>query len=760
MKWPTLPWIQALAYSFPIQLLLLHLRSHLLFLVVWAAPALMIAGLAGRKLGLGLLFLDPEYLGKVSFWSFFFIGFTFAGFVMTWNLTSYLLSAHQFPFLASLAKPFTKFCVNNFIVPVAFLGFYLSSIIRFQDVYEGLPVHATLLHITGLLAGMLVLLVFNGVYFHFTNTDIFAFVRKGLVPADWVKSVVPGRRDANLDYIKQDENCMPVRIYLTETLLYRPVRSVEHYDASMLMRIFRQNHLNALLIQLLSMFMLIGLGSFIEVPWLRIPAGASIFILASLLTALLGAIVYWFSQWWVTALIAGLLLLEFLTGFDTLRAKNKAYGLDYRQRPVLYAYHELEKLCHPDTVALDIAQTILILENWRAKMRRRGLIRPKMVVVCVSGGGLRSAAWTMYSIQRADSLLNGRLMDHATLVTGASGGMIGMAYLRELYLQSRWGAPIDYRDSRYAHRISRDLLNAVAFTTVSNDFFLPWNAFKLEGQRYLKDRGYIFEHQLNENSGRLLDKKLYEYRIPEQQAVIPMMYLTPTIVNDGRRMVISPHGVSFMMTSPIGVHQPDAVEIDAVDFRRLLCRHRPDELRFLTALRMNASYPYVLPTIHLPTTPGIEVMDAGFRDNYGLLSAARFIQVFQKWIQEHTSGVVLVQINTSEKIETISPSEQKGVISSLFNPLDVASQLLSLQEFEQDASIGFVFDLLGTDRFQVIRFLYRPTQHAKVPAAISFHLTRAEKQSLWEAWDLPENQRALQALANALDEKKPFEIPQ
>lgn len=746
-------WLKNTFFSFPLQLLLLHVRSHHLLLAIWIILALIIGGVLGRKLGLWLLFLDPEYLGQVGFWSFFFIGFTLGGFAMTWNLTSYLLSAHYFPFLASLARPFTKFCFNNFIIPAGFFIWYAWLIFHFQTVFEQLPRMDVLINMSGLLAGLGLLFAVNGGYFYFTNSDIWSFVQKGLIPADLVKNVTPGRRDVDVDYIKQDENRIPVHTYLTETFQPRRVRSVKHYDSSILRRIFKQNHLNALLVQLLSMMGLVALGMLIEMPWSRIPAGASIFILASLVTALLGAIVYWFSSWWVTVLIAILALMDFITGFDALRAKNKAYGLDYKTAPAPYSYNDLMDMCSPQQVEQDRQNTLAILENWKDKMARRGNAMPKMAILCVSGGGLRSATWTMHAVQQADSILGGKLMDHTVLITGASGGMIGIAYLRELYLQGRQGAPIDYRDSRYVHYASRDLLNAVAFTTVSNDFFLPWASFKIEGKRYPKDRGYIFERQLNDNTGHLIDKKISDYRSPEQQAHIPMMYITPTIVNDGRRMVISPHGVSFMMTAPIGVRQPDAVEIDAVDFGLLLHKQDAYELRFLTALRMNASYPLVLPTVHLPTRPGIELMDAGFRDNYGLLSAARFIQVFHDWIEANTSGVVLVQINTSEKIEEIGPSDKKGVITSLFNPLDVAGQLLSLQEFEQDVGIGFVFDLLGEDRFQVIRFLYRPQKSDKVAAAISFHLSRGEKRSVLQAWNMPENQTSVQLLRKALEEK-------
>ena len=56
-----------------------------------------------------------------------------------------------------------------------------------------------------------------------------------------------------------------------------------------------------------------------------------------------------------------------------------------------------------------------------------------MVIMNVSGGGLRSATFTMNVLQKTDSLCGGNLMKKTVLITGASGGMLAAAYYRELY---------------------------------------------------------------------------------------------------------------------------------------------------------------------------------------------------------------------------------------------------------------------------------------------------------------------------------------
>ena len=129
-------WISDTFYSFPVQLLALHCRNHLLLLATWVLLALLLTGTIGQIFGVKYLFLTPEYLGEVNFLSHFILGLAFGGFFMTWNLTTYLLDAHYFPFLASLARPFTKFCLNNIIIPLVFVIVFISELIHFQAYQE------------------------------------------------------------------------------------------------------------------------------------------------------------------------------------------------------------------------------------------------------------------------------------------------------------------------------------------------------------------------------------------------------------------------------------------------------------------------------------------------------------------------------------------------------------------------------------------------------------------------------------------------
>src|SRR3989338_6835116 len=86
--------------------------------------------------GIPFLFLSPEYQGGVNFCSFVFLGFSFGGFTMAFNSYSYIRLGPHFPFLATVHKPFLKFCLNNAVLPIIFNVTYILRMIEFQGVEE------------------------------------------------------------------------------------------------------------------------------------------------------------------------------------------------------------------------------------------------------------------------------------------------------------------------------------------------------------------------------------------------------------------------------------------------------------------------------------------------------------------------------------------------------------------------------------------------------------------------------------------------
>src|SRR5688572_30384084 len=165
-----------LVYSFPIQLLLNNFRRNHVLLLCWIILFAMITGGFGKYLGIPYLFLDPEYLNQVNFTSFFIIGLTTAGFTAAFQITCYINDGHRFSFVGTLPKPFTKFWINNGIIPLAFIALYIFQIVSFQTNNQYTTTSKLTWNLSGFFIGYVVMTLIFFIYFWFTNKDIFKYV--------------------------------------------------------------------------------------------------------------------------------------------------------------------------------------------------------------------------------------------------------------------------------------------------------------------------------------------------------------------------------------------------------------------------------------------------------------------------------------------------------------------------------------------------------------------------------------------------------
>ena len=91
------------------------------------------------------------------------------------------------------------------------------------------------------------------------------------------------------------------------------------------------------------------------------------------------------------------------------------------------------------------------------------------------------------------------------------------------------------------------------------------------------------------------------------------MLFSSVVTRDSRTMLISTQPISFLMRPVYDTQRITGMDPDAVDFGAFFTKQNPMNMRLLTALRMNATFPYVLPNVWLPTNPVVDVMDAGFQ---------------------------------------------------------------------------------------------------------------------------------------------------
>jgi hypothetical protein len=205
--------------------------------------------------------------------------------------------------------------------------------------------------------------------------------------------------------------------------------------------------------------------------------------------------------------------------------------------------------------------------------------------------------------------------------------------------------------------------------------------------------------------------------------------------------------VSFLCYEFPEVKSQLNLSYENIEFNRLFSGHSAKNLLLTSALRMNSTFPYVLPYASLPTEPRIEVMDAGLRDNFGTKISVQYIYTFKKWIEKNTSGVVFLQIRDTEK--SVEPSgSNPTIIDKLLNPIgSFYGNYFNDQDYNLDQLLKMTDLAFDVPIYQLpLEIKYNPGEHI----ALSWHLTALEKEKVLLSIDRPSNQQTLKRLQSIL----------
>ncbi len=236
-----------------------------------------------------------------------------------------------------------------------------------------------------------------------------------------------------------------------------------------------------------------------------------------------------------------------------------------------------------------------------------------------------------------------------------------------------------------------------------------------------------------------------DYEREERNADIPLMILNSVITRDGRKMIISTQPIRFMMLPRQDSSSFPKMDPDGIDFMTFFKNQDPYNLRMLTALRMNATFPIILPNVWLPSNPVIDVMDAGIRDNYGQETSLRFLESFDEWIKENTSGVINIQIRDRSVGGWEHPFLTNDISGHIVKPfLLLQYNWYKLMDYSQNDMLSY-FTENSEHNIQKIIFQYA-SQTEESKAALSFHLSKREKKDILNSIKYEENRKSFQKI--------------
>ena len=700
---------------FPVRLLIDYLKYNRLILLSWILPFLFITGELGEKFGIQTLFLTPQYMGSVNGIAFLFSGLAAGSFIMAFHIASYVVMAHRYPFIVRFSKPFYRYSLNNSFIPLAYIILYLVLSAKYLRIYELETFGQIIFNLLMFLAGVAFFIYFSFGFFYLIVriipgyfSGIVKFTKQNFGIVNYI-SEKDAANKINESPIN-DEKESKVKFYLFSFFKIRPTGKYVHISKRKFRKVFQIQHINALSYVTFVLILIIIRGLIKDIPELILPASASFYIILTVIVLITSLLYIVFGRWTVIVVISLLLLFGYFSPFNMMSYNRSAYGMDYSVKKAINVFD------HGD-FNKDSLATIEILNRWKEKNTPSGNsdYKPRMVIIVTSGGGLKMAIWTYYAMGYVDSVLNGNLLKHTQLITGASGGMLGAAYLRENYLRVQEGKENDVFSLEKTNKLSQDILNPVFYTFAMSDWFFRLQTFKYNGKTYFKDRAYVFEETINRNIGNILDKPLSAYRKPVNEAKIPMMILTPSIENVGSRLFITSTNVSYLTKSVQGS------QIKNIEFRYNYAPFQPDSLRYLSAIRMNASFPYVSPDVELPGYPKLYLIDAGLNDNFGIMTAYQFICEFKEWIQQNTSGIILIRLDEKSNIDY---KYYESHVKSLLRPLgSVFADWINIQE-DNYLTIANSLHKMLPGQFEMLTF-YFGGKDKHVP--LSWNITRYDK---------------------------------
>lgn len=371
-------------------------------------------------------------------------------------------------------------------------------------------------------------------------------------------------------------------------------------------------------------------------------------------------------------------------------------------------------------------------------------------MVAASGGGIQAAGWTVQVLNGLQEELGPSFTQAIGLISSVSGGSVGTMFFLDQFTEQ--GFPEQQELEIVFNNATEDNLDAVGWGLAYPDLVRIWFP-PLAGGKY-NDRGYAIEEDWKGNM-RKPDATLKDLRTQIFNGQIPIPVFNATLVEDGRRFLISP--MTFLENIQ------DAEKRKAFDFNTLFNGQNLNkksqtndeiyDLDITTAARLSASFPYVSP---IARNDGdfkfnYHVADGGYFDNSGMFTAVewldKYLDDFSKKL--NIKRVLLLQINASPEA-TLPPKIKgdKGWFMEWIGPLQAVYSVRDSTQASRNSKEVELLEKEGIDiKSFAISFPERNlTTKKEYKQPLSWKLTEQQKENLRSGWEDVKQSKTFQEL--------------
>ncbi|MGK7946393.1 MAG: patatin-like phospholipase family protein [Microcystaceae cyanobacterium] len=385
-----------------------------------------------------------------------------------------------------------------------------------------------------------------------------------------------------------------------------------------------------------------------------------------------------------------------------------------------------------------------------------------LVVVAASGGGIQASGWMAQVLAGLQHELGEEFTKNIGLISSVSGGSVGTMFYLDKFDNGSLQEP-----QTMIKNATDDWLDSVGWGLAFPDSLrLIGYPLALFNQQYkYLDRGYALEKDWQRTLERT-DKTLDYWYNQAIQGEIPIPIFNSTIVENGRRFLVSPFKLlpgtmaNYLNLSTDGLDQEAKKKIKqskAFDFRTLYhsCGDSQDQmcdLEITTASRLSATFPYVSPMARNYPDNVIQdgndsymqnyhIADGGYFDNAGAVTALEWLDnLLAKYPELNIKKVSFVQINAfpDSQLEK-DQSGNKGFLTVGLGPL---TALNGVRNSTQIARNIYNFKLIS-DRWIdegvdiqgfVFTFPEQDQEGEQYNQPLSWRLTLTQKKNLKKAW--------------------------
>lgn len=439
-----------------------------------------------------------------------------------------------------------------------------------------------------------------------------------------------------------------------------------------------------------------------------------------------------------------LFYINLLVSFLVLVLGSSAFYLDYLRIPVLLVFVGISaciylffwidhhyKIEKPDKIIEPIDWEDAVY-NRLSKTDKRTL-----VVVSTSGGGIHAAGWTTAVLTGLQRELGEEFAKSIGWISSVSGGSVGtMYYLEKFGLD---GFPDEDKLSRIFANSTKDSLDAMVWGLAYPDFLrfigLPFLV------RDIDDRGTAIEHAWK---AELEDQEssLNTWRQRINEGILPIPIFNATLVEDGRRFLISPMTVTKTKV------KKDGEDDKCVDFNTLYGVDH--DISIATGARLSATFPYLSPVcrpddkLNLPKS--YHIADGGYFDNFGVYTSVQMLDAFleyNKTQSDRVDKVIFIQIIAFPELP--SSKDIHPDTGWLMEAIGSLKALLKVRSATQISGSRISIRLLQEkwknrpDSVDISYYCFYPDDECCRKQPLSWKLTQAEQKAILKSWECLKN---------------------